>query len=191
MPVTLHKPNVLQAQPQGVALSQFDRSTRMIQGQDSAVRPGSGEGQGKHAAAGAPLEDVCPARQSMQRLFDEQFGFGAGRQDLGSQPDRKVQEFALAAKMGDRMAVLPTTNQRFAPRLLGWCQWPFRMREKPAAGAAQGMAPQPFGIGRRAVTAGSQSGTGFEQRLAEGERLSRHRPDRPVAWLGVLAAGDR
>ncbi len=87
MPVTLHKPNVLQPQPQGIALSQLDRGTRMIQGQDPAVGPGSGECQGECTAAGAPLEDARPARQPAQRLFDEQFGFGAGRQDLGSQPD--------------------------------------------------------------------------------------------------------
>ena len=44
MPVTLLKPDVLQAQSQGVALSQFDRGTRMIQGQDPGVGSGSGEG---------------------------------------------------------------------------------------------------------------------------------------------------
>ena len=44
MPVTLHKPDILQAQPQGIALSQLDCGTRMIQGEDLAVRPGSGEG---------------------------------------------------------------------------------------------------------------------------------------------------
>ena len=190
-PVAPYETDVPEAQPQGIAASQPESGTRMVQGQNPAVGPGTGEGEGEHAAAGAPLEDARAPRQFAQGLFGQQFGLRSGGQDLRVEAQRKIQEFAFTAQVCDRMTVLPAVDQEFSPCLLRRCERPLRMRQHPGAGAAQGVAPEPVGIARRAVAAGTQSGTGLKQRLAQGERLSRHRPDRPVAWPGVPAARGR
>ena len=87
----------------------------MIQGQNPAIRTGTGEGQGKHAATGAPFEDARAARQPVQCLLREQLGLWAGGQDLGRQAKCKIQEFTFAAQVGHRMTVLSAANQGFAP----------------------------------------------------------------------------